>query len=212
MNRRALLLVAAGAAVLAGSVALVVALRGRGDAPAARAEPAPPAGSQARPAPAGDRENAPVVTGAARADRSLDPDRPAPREVVVNGVRVRDYRTGDHPDLDLPPGVHRPSARRIRPKVTSAISDRVLATLLECKAGVPPEARGAKPRLEGQVVIAIQGGEARITSAAMQLRDVVGAALDPTRQCIEDGVIGKIAPAPDEDDLESYTISVTYAM
>jgi hypothetical protein len=80
----------------------------------------------------------------------------------------------------------------------------------ECGRSVPAPSLGTKPRLEGQIVIAVKDQQAKVTSATMQLRDITGEAVDPTRQCIEQRSLGLTAAAPGEVDLESYSINLTF--
>ena len=98
------------------------------------------------------------------------------------------------------------------PTLTGEISTKIQAVMHECVAAMPADARGAKPRLEGTIQIAIKDQQARITQSAVQLRDVTGSSADTTKQCIEQKSMGLTAAAPDEPDLESYSISITFAL
>ena len=55
---------------------------------------------------------------------------------------------------------------------------------LECAKSLPAGARGTKPRVEGQITIAIKENKVTVTGSTMQLRDVTGD-VDATKQCIE---------------------------
>ena len=80
------------------------------------------------------------------------------------------------------------------------------------EADVPKDARGAKPRLEGQIIVAIKDHKLTVTGATMQLRDVVGDALDAT-QAMHRAEVGRPRrPAADQDDLDNYSIGVTFAV
>ncbi|HEU0034933.1 MAG TPA: hypothetical protein VFQ53_30115 [Kofleriaceae bacterium] len=219
MNRRVLLGLGA-IAVLAAAVVLYLKLRSGGD--------------DATATPAGTRSDPVVQEGSAPSPRAAppivaDPKRPSapvvsstPREpgsasepvddYTVGGVRIRDHRAGEHARVDLPPNIHAPDSRRVTPNLTADLSAKLQAVMHECAANVPREARGEKPRLEGTIFIAIKDHVARVTEAAMQLRDVVGAAVDPTKQCIEQKAVGLTASAPEEADLDRYSISITFAL
>jgi hypothetical protein len=207
MNRRVVLAIFA-LAVLAAAVILYLKLRdddasagtpgSTGSSPAADDEPKAPA---TRPTLAPANRD----TAVASSDGSAG-------EVTINGVRIRDHRTGDHPPVDLPPNVHAPKSHRVAPTLTADISTKIQAVMHECVTAMPADARGAKPRLDGTIQIAIKDQQARITQSAVQLRDVVGSSADTTKQCIEQKSLGLTAPATDEPDLESYSISITFAL
>ena len=85
------------------------------------------------------------------------------------------------------------------------------AKVAECAAAIPQDARGDKPRVEGLVNIAIKDKQIVVTSATMQIRNVTGASLDATKQCIEAGAKTVTQPTT-EADLETYDITVSFAL
>jgi hypothetical protein len=133
-------------------------------------------------------------------------------EYVVGDVRVRDHRSGSNAPLDIPPNIHRPNTRQLPSTLTADVAQKVRAVLVDCTKDLPKEARGEHPRLEGQVVVAIKDHKLTVTGATMQLRDVSGDALEPTRQCIEQHAVGLETAATDQDDLDNYSIGVTFAV
>jgi hypothetical protein len=88
----------------------------------------------------------------------------------------------------------------------------MLPIVRECAASVPPEARGVKPRVEGQVVIAIKNQQVQVSNATVDLTDVVGAPVEATKQCIQQKTLGITAPAGDEADLENYPIRISFSL
>lgn len=215
MNRRVLLAIAS-VAVLAA--ALVLYFKLRTDPAAATNSPRatiptdptvptpPPAGTSPR-----GRASAPVVTTGSTERETPTGDGSA-KEVTINGVKIRDHRSGNRPPIDLPPNIHAPDSRKVSPTLTADFSEKLQAVMSECAASVPTEARGLKPRLEGTILIAIKDHQARITQSTMQLRDVEGASVAPTKQCIEEKSLGLTTHAGDERDLENYSISITFAL
>ena len=157
-----------------------------------------------------DPTRSPALPTVTATERGSAPAGDPPKEYFLDGKRVRDHRKGEHAPIDIPPNVHPPEGRRIKPQLTGALADQVRRVMTECRQSVPPEAMGASPRLEGQIVIAIKDQQATITKSTIQLRDVVGAALEPTKQCIEQKSLG-LAAATEEEDLESYSINLTFA-
>ena len=202
MNRA---LLALGALVLVAVIGIyVVVLRGGDGSP--QTSPAPdPKFTQADPG----KPSLPVQQRAASGSAAADPSAPAAREYVVDGVRVRDHRSGDHPPIDLAPPLHAPEGRRIPSELTSTIAQKLRAVVAECAASVPGDVRGEKPRAEGEILIAIKNRQATVTGGTIQMRDVNGASADAVKQCIEQKSIGVAAPSGDEPDVERYAITLS---
>lgn len=208
-------LLAVGAVVIIGAtMALFIVLGGGSSEPARGADaPREPVATTAqrpdRPSST-ERPGLPTVTGVERSTEAR-PDVP-PVEYEINGVRVRDHRRPeDRKPMDLPPNIHPPTGRRVQPTLTAALGGQIQRLARECGATVPRDALGAKPRLEGQVVIAIKDQQATVTSAVFQLRDVTGVSAGDAKACIEQKSLGISSPAPDEADLDSYSINLSYA-
>jgi hypothetical protein len=137
------------------------------------------------------------------------PPQGSAREYAVGGVRIRDHRRGSHPPVDVPPAVHPPQGRKIASQLTSDLAQKLRAVMAGCSTDVPAEARGATPRVEGEIKIAIKEKQATITSATFQPRDITGNAVDAIRQCLHGKAIGMTTPSGDEPDLESYAITLS---
>ncbi|MDB4953593.1 MAG: hypothetical protein JWO36_1162 [Myxococcales bacterium] len=201
-------LVIAAAALLAGLVGLWLAMRTTEDSPSARASDS---GSQdviVGNKPPGTVTAPALPAGSGSAVQGED----GARSYVVGGVQIRDHRGGDQKPIDLPPNIHPPESRQLPSELTHAISQKVKQVMMECTADVPREARGPGPRLEGQIIVGIKDQKITISKATMQLRDVVGAAVEPTKACIEHKAIGLQAAAADQADMESYSINLTFAI
>jgi hypothetical protein len=127
---------------------------------------------------------------------------------VVGGVRIRDHRKGEHVQLDVPPSIHPPGGRKLPSELTNAIAQQVRAAVNECAASVPAEARGDKPRMDGEIQIAIKDRQARVTSATIQPRDITGS-VEQVKQCVEQRAVGIASPSGDEADLEGYSITLS---
>lgn len=199
---------------LAVVVALVVGLwllLGREDKTTAQASPTPATGPVAVDRPTSGR---PTVTPGAPIVPSMPPPSSGenPRDYAVGDVRVRDHREGDNKPLDIPPSAHPAEGRAIPSTLTHEIAQKVRTVMMECVASMPKEARGEKPRLEGQIVIAIKANVLSIAESTMQLRNISGDAVEPTKRCIESKTIGLENPAPDQADLDSYSINISFAI
>ena len=157
--------------------------------------------------------NRPTSPSVAGVDRGTHEATPSADEYTINGQRIRDHRApGDRKPMEVPPSIHPPGGRKIRPELTGLLTDQILAGMRECGRVVPKAALGDKPRLEGQIVIAIKGGQAIVTGSTVQLRNVIGdETIASAKQCIEQKALAVRAPATDEQDLDSYSISLSFA-
>ena len=131
------------------------------------------------------------------------------REYTVGNVRIRDHRSGNHARVDVPPAVHAPGGRKIASQLTSDLAQKLRGVMAGCAASVPAEARGATPRVEGEILIAIKDKYATVTNATFQPRDIQGNASDAIKQCLQGGAIGLATPSGDERDLEGYAITLS---
>ncbi len=216
MPRKGLL--AIGAVVVIGAVvALWLGLRT--DEPAAPETQVPATGPTAR---AGDSPITPVrggnvvppeLSNVSSVPRGTHASENPPAEsVTADGIRVRDHRKPeDRVPMDLPPNLHPPTSRRIQPTLTGVLTDQIRKIMSGCGASVPKQELGGKPRLEGQIVIAVKAQQAQVTSAVVVMRDATGPGVDQAKQCIEQQAVGVTAPAPDEADVESYSINLSFA-
>jgi hypothetical protein len=206
MNRGYLAL---GAAVVLLVVALYLAVRTHSSDATASAGDTAPAGSQAerahaRVAPA----PAPSALDDAVHSDPADPGKSS-TDYMVGGVRVRDHRTGVHVRSEVPPVIHAPGGRKLPTELVAGIAQRARAAVASCAASLTGDARGAKPRLEGEIAIAIADHQATITSAVLQPRDIVDAAQDSLAQCAQRAVVGLATPSGDEPDIAGYAITMS---
>jgi hypothetical protein len=213
MTSNRLLLALGALGVVAAVVVLYIALRGD-DGPAAPAEGSGSAVAQRDPAPpvlaTPDRPGAPVVTPSERDRTPRGGD--APRETVVNGVRVRDHRGGSG-SIDLPRNIHPPDSRKLMPETVGAINEKMYGLLRECMASVPREGRNPQSRIEGTIVVAVKSKLVTVTQSTMQVREAGGTELEPARQCMEQRALGlAVDVVADEQDVDAYSIMVDYAL
>ena len=96
--------------------------------------------------------------------------------------------------------------------LTHEVARKLEGVMKDCVASLPKEARGDKPRLEGQVMLAIKDKKLTVTKSLMQLRDVSGEAVEPTKQCIEAKALGVENPAADQADLDNYSFNISFAI
>lgn len=194
------------AAVLAAMVALYFAARSDDPVPRiTQADHGNASGGRAGPAGA---------AGMASGDASAPPVRPGLEvtDYMVGGARVRDHRSGERTPNVVPRAIHPPEGRKIASQLTSDVAQKVRAVMTECAMNLPHDARGADPRLDGTIEVAIKDRQATITSASVQLRDVQSAAADSVKQCIEQRSVGVATSAGEEADVAGYAITVAFRL
>jgi len=204
------LLVAIGAVLVIGAVALILLMSKTDDPPAvAQKQIARPAGQGSSVAVTSTERGAPprLPDGTVAATGSDQV-----REYMVGDVKIRDHRTGDHKPMDIPPNIHPANARALPSELTQDISQQVKRQMFDCAAAVPKEARGTKPKMEGTLAIAIKDHKLSITGLTAQIRDIDGPSADALKQCVEQKSANFTSSAPKEADLDSYTIGLTFAI
>jgi hypothetical protein len=129
-------------------------------------------------------------------------------DYVVGNVRIRDHRGSGQTPLDMPPNIHTPEGPRINSTLTNDIGKQVRTITLACAKDLSREGRGASPRVEGLLVTTVKANQLGVLSATMQPRELPEAATAALRACMEPKIIGLTAPAPDQADLDAYSISM----
>jgi hypothetical protein len=175
---------------------------------------AAPSGRRVSAGEAGERPSLPSTASSEQGRRprgSGDAERTT-TETIINGVRVRDHRRDRSKPIVIPSRPPPAHARKIPPELTREISNRILPAVRECASLVPPEARGERPRVEGQVVIAIKSQQVQISEATIEITGVVGAPLETAQQCIRDKALVVTVPAGEEPDLADYPIRLSYTL
>jgi len=201
MNRG---LLALGLAIVVAAIMVLYIMMARDDDAAARSD-APARNAETEPA----TPRAHVAPALPRPSTAAREPTGSATDYTIGDVRIRDHRSGEHAQLDVAPVVHSPLSRKIPAQLSFDISQKVRAIVAACATNVPANARGDKPRIEGQIKIAIKDHQATVTSAALQLRDVVGVTVDDARKCVEQKSIGATTPSGDEPDLDGYGITLS---
>jgi hypothetical protein len=212
MNRAVLITLGAFVAIAGIVLAILIAKSDGDESHAANGTTTGPGGQTTTgPQPGSLSREAPTLPGGVPVQSGGDPNKP--RDYAVGDVHIRDHREGTHAPLDIPPNVHPAEGRKIPSTLTHEISAKVLDVLKTCAADLPADQRGEKPRLEGQIEISIKSGKTRIDKATMQPRGVTeGPAATAFKACMEQKSIGIQNNAPDQEDLETYTINLSYAV
>jgi hypothetical protein len=196
------------ALLLAGIVAWLVMKKPAHD------DPAPQPGSAA---PTAERiSGSATVTAAPSLPSSSGEGRlPEPgsgNDYAIGDVQIHDHRSGSNAPMDIPPNIHAPNTRALPATLTQDVAQKVRVVLADCAKDVPKDARGDHPRLEGQILVSIKDHKLSITSATMQLRDLSNDAAAATKQCVETHTVGLETAAQDQDDIDNYSIGVTFAV
>ena len=158
------------------------------------------------------RPHATTIESTERGSAQL-PKEPPLEYTLPDGRKVRDFRRPENRvPLDVPPSTQTPGGRRIKPELTGLFTEQITALMRECGKSVSAADRGTKPRLEGQIVIAIKAGEASVTSAVFKLTNMTSpAAADTAKTCVEQKALTVEVPAEGEADLDSYSINLSFA-
>jgi hypothetical protein len=176
-------------------------------------DPAPPPAPPDPPPAANVREHEATPAPSLPAGQGrITPPEGSATAYTIDGIEIRDHRGSNAgPKVDLPPNIHPPETHMIPSTLTHVVSKQMQAVLAECARSLPPDARGPKPRLEGEVIVAIKSGKLTVTKAMTQFRDVVG---DPevARSCVEQKTVGISADASDQPDIDNYSIHVSFAV
>jgi hypothetical protein len=203
------LIVALGALLVAAGVALVLLMsRSDGDASATPKRAPAPAPSTG-PVAAGD-PSAPALPSTAPTTATTGSD--GVKEYMVGGYKIRDHRAGDNKQIDLPPNPHPADSRELPSELTHDISQQVRRQMDTCAAAIPKDVRGTKPKLDGQLTVAIHDHKLTITDMALQVRDVDGPSADALKQCVVEKSASYVSSAPDQPDLDNYGIAITFAI
>jgi hypothetical protein len=143
-----------------------------------------------------------------------DSVREPPLEYTLpDGRRVRDFRDPkDRKPMEVPPSIHAPGGRKIDPSLTGLFTDDIMKAMHECGQAVPKNVLGAKPRLEGQIVITVKQAQGSVTNAVFKITDISSESIAETaRQCVEQRALSVKVPATGEPDLDSYSINLSFA-
>jgi hypothetical protein len=135
------------------------------------------------------------------------------KEYMVGDVKVRDHRSGSNAPMDIPPNAHPANSRDLPSDLTHDISQQVRKVIFDCAAAVPKDAKGEKPRVVGQLVVAIKDHKLSITSEALETRDISDdAAATALKQCTQEKSAGFTSSAKDQADVTDYAIQLNFAI
>ena len=135
------------------------------------------------------------------------------KEYMVGDVKVRDHRSGSNLPRDIPPNPHPANARDLPSELTHAISQQVKNQIYACAAAVPKEVKGEKPKVIGQLNVAIKDHKLSITGMSLETRDITDeATATALKQCAQEKSAGFTSPAKDQDDIADYNIQLSFAI
>jgi hypothetical protein len=201
-------LIAVASLVVVGGIALVLMMSSNETAtPTTRAKP-PTAGSAVAVTNT-DQPSLPTPPpslGSAGGSDSV-------KEYMVGDVKIRDHRTGSNLPRDIPPNPHPANARDLPAELTHAISQQVKNQIYACAAAVPKEVKGEKPKVIGQLNVAIKDHKLSITGMSLETRDITDeATATALKQCAQEKSAGFTSPAKDQEDIADYNIQLNFAI
>jgi cytoskeletal protein RodZ len=199
MDRRALLAVAG--IVLVAAVILANQLRGRASPTADHTAATPTASSSSDP----ERPALP--------DQKQPEGTPVVAETTVDGVRIRDHRTGGEAQPFQPRTPDRATrAQRLPPELVHQINGKLQVMLAACTGAIPTEARSPRSRVGGTIQVDIVAGVLQVTEANVQLLNVEGETAQTAKQCLEQKWIGQSTAATGTADTTRYPITISFAL
>jgi hypothetical protein len=202
-------LIAIASLLVVGGVALVLMMSGNDTAPTATVKAKPITGSAGVGVTntATDRPSLPTPPpGLAAGSDGV-------KEYMVGDVKVRDHRSGSNLPRDIPPNPHPANARDLPAELTHAISQQVKNQIYACASAVPKEVKGEKPKVIGQLNVAIKDHKLSITGMSLETRDITDeAAATALKQCAQEKSAGFTSPAKDQDDIADYNIQLNFAI
>ena len=134
-------------------------------------------------------------------------------EYMVGDTKVRDHRSGSNVPRDIPPNPHPANARDLPSELTHAISQQVKNQIYACAAAVPKDVKGDKPKVIGQLNVAIKDHKLSIIGMSLETRDINDeAAATALKQCAQEKSAGFTSPAKDQDDIADYNIQLNFAI
>ncbi len=209
------LLALAGLIVVAG-VAAVLVMSSNSDGPST-SKPTVAAGGFVPASPPTATAPTPSLQPSLQPSLPVEPSPPgvAPiqKEYMVGDVKVRDHRTGDHKQMDLPPNIHPANGPSLPSELTHDISQQVKNKMIACAKSMPRDIRGDKPKVDGQLQVAIKDHVLSITSLSLQVRDITDAtASDALAACVKETSTALTSVAKDQADVADYGISLTFAI
>jgi hypothetical protein len=135
------------------------------------------------------------------------------KEYMVGDVKIRDHRSGSNVPRDIPPNPHPANARNLPSELTHAISQQVKNQIYACATAVAKEVRGEKPKVIGQLNVAIKDHKLSITGMSLETRDITDeATATALKQCAQEKSAGFTSPAKDQDDIADYNIQLDFAI
>jgi hypothetical protein len=200
------LLAIGAAAIVAAAVVLVLAINAGGSDASAPAEPVAVNREPGKPPATSGRNTTPIKPSEAGEVERVD--RVEPVEYEIDGVKVRDHRKNPG-QMKLPPNIHPPQQRRIASSVVGDIHTQVRKLSAECARSVQASDRGDKPKIDMQVTVSIKDKQVTVLKSVAAISDVAGASGDGVKTCMEQKALTVVANAPDEPDVESYSINLT---
>ena len=132
---------------------------------------------------------------------------------LAGDVKLRDHRSGSNLPRDIPPNPHPANARDLPSELTHAISQQVKNQIYACAAAVPKEVKGEKPKVIGQLNVAIKDHKLSITGMSLETRDITDeATATALKQCAQEKSAAFTSPAKDQADIAAYNIQLDFAI
>lgn len=138
-----------------------------------------------------------------------------PIQMDTTGMVVTDHRTQGSGSaarvLEAEPGSGS-GGRKLPATLVRSVHANAMDIVLGCGRKVARADRGEKPRIGAKLQVGIKDGSMHVLSVTPELSDLNGDQLEAVKTCVHDGVMGLEVPVPDEADLDSYDLQLTYVV
>ncbi len=146
-------------------------------------------------------------------DVDTDAGARGPRVYVrEDGVLIRDHRA--RATMMSSSELVRPKTgpAKMEPTTIIAVRNAMRPIVFRCAEAIPAASMGEEPRLQGEVMVSIAGGNLRVDDAVMKLADVEESAAAPMRDCVVQGVKDIHLAAPEAADVTRTTLTLPFRL
>lgn len=146
-------------------------------------------------------------------DVDTDAGARGPRVYVrEDGVLIRDHRA--RATMMSSSELVRPKTgpAKMEPTTIIAVRNAMRPIVFRCAEAIPAASMGEDPRLQGEVMVSIAGGNLRVDDAVMKLADVEESAAAPMRDCVVQGVKDIHLAAPEAADVTRTTLTLPFRL
>lgn len=138
--------------------------------------------------------------------------RPVREYVNSRGILVRDFRTGDHPEIELPYS-DPPRKVEVDKSVVADVKEAVYESVRQCRAQIDPAAFGDQSKAQAEILINIDEGQVTADKARVKLAgmddETAGTEL---ASCIQSGARSMGFAAEGHKKVSQYRVTLIFPL